>query len=491
MSTSAGGPAHPPRDQDGPDQEATADVALGAVGRPTEDPAEVELVTLDDELGPSSLDPLDLPTLRVLLQETGVDDGQVTRAEEAGVLGFYAIERFAVPDPARYDLRELAELTGMPAQQITLMWRSLGLPEPRPDDRIFTQVDAEMLGTVAGLMELGLIEPDLAMQMSRVIGWSLARVAAAMVDSIETDPASRAADDPELAVFAGTMLPTMTQVIEHVWRRHLQIAARRRISRELDGPESRSVKAVGFADLVGFTTLSQQVDEHTLAGIVGRFEEIAYDTVTSFDGRVVKMIGDEVMYVVDDPAEAVHVGLALADEYAADEALSDVRVGIACGAVVEREADVYGPVVNLASRIVNLAFPGSVLVTEEVRQAVGDDDRLAWKSLKPRKIKDIGRVPLWAVRAAEDEDRAGPRAEVRERRTEAREKRLADLDESRGRTRRRRRQRVGGSDEDASLEEAGGGAAPDGGPPPADDAPARGGVTGAVEAAPAGSPDDR
>lgn len=397
----------------------------------SEDPGPADdLVTLDDEFGPDdAAAPLDLPTLRHLLRETGADDTQVDRAEDVGVLGFFAIERFAVPDPARYDLVEMAEVTGMPATQIAQMWRSLGLPEPRAGVRIFTEIDAEMLGTVAALMELGLVQPDLAMQMSRVIGWSLARVAAAMVDSIETDPAAHAADDPEMAVFAGAMVPTMTQVIEHVWRRHLQIAARRRIARELDSPESRDVKAVGFADLVGFTTLSQQVDEHTLASVVGRFEEIAYDTVTSFEGRVVKMIGDEVMYVVSDPTEAVRIGLALAEEYAAEEALSDVRVGIACGPVVEREADIYGPVVNLASRIVNLAFPGSVLVTDEVHEAVGDDEHLVWKSLKPRKVKDIGRVPLWAVRAVDDDRSGRPRDEVRERRTEARERRLANLEE--------------------------------------------------------------
>jgi adenylate cyclase len=373
-----------------------------------------------------------------MLVDSGVEAGAVEAAEEAGVLGFFALERFAVPAPARYDLEEVARVTGMPAQQITLIWRSLGLPEPRPGDRIFTEVDAEVLGTVAGLIDLGLIDPDLAAQMSRVIGWSLARVAAALVDSIDTDPGPRGADDPQMAIFAGTVLPTMTQIIEHVWRRHLQIAARRRIARELDSDEGvRPVKAVGFADMVGYTTLSQQVDEHTLATVVGRFEEIAYDTVSSFDGRVVKMIGDEVMYVTDDPAEAVRIGLALADEYAADEALSDVRVGIACGPVVEREADLYGPVVNLASRIVHIAFPGSVITTDDVHTIVGDEPFLAWKSLKPRRIKDIGRVPLWAVRLAEDPDRAGrPRADVRERRTEAREARLAALEEGRARGRR-------------------------------------------------------
>ncbi len=431
------------------------------------------LVTLDDELGIGGTDALDLPTLRHLLHDTGVDDEAVTRAEETGTLGFFAIERFAVPDPARYDLVEIAELTGMPAQQITLMWRSLGLPEPRPGDRIFTQVDVEMLGTVAGLMELGLVEPGPGHADEpghRLVPGPGGRGHGRLHRGRPRGPRRRR--------------PRAGRVRRHHAPDHDPGHRARVASPPADrGPEPhqpraglvgdpRGHRAVGFADLVGFTTLSQQVDEHTLASIVGRFEEIAYDTVTSFGGRVVKMIGDEVMYAIEDTTEAVLVGLALAEEYAAEEALSDVRVGIACGPVVEREADLYGPVVNLASRIVNIAFPGSVLTTDEVHEAVGDDPRLAWKSLKPRKIKDIGRVPLWAVRPAEDDDRAGPRAEVRERRTEAREKRLADLDEGRGRSRRARRHR---HDEDADAD--GADEAPDDG----DEAVGDGSVEGAVE----------
>jgi len=454
-----------------------------------------ELVTLDDDEFADGDFGLELPTLRSLLQESGVDPSDVDRAERTGVLGFMAIDRFSVPDPPRYDLAEAAEATGMDARQIQLIWRSLGLPVVRPGEVVFTDVDVETLSTVNGLMELGLIESDLAVQMSRVIGWSLARVAAAMVDSIDddeppldppgssevpgptgtvdptpdADPAAstgstggplasvddeatgpvpgvgpaheRSADDPELAVFAGTMLPTMDQVVLNVWRRHLQIAARRRIARELEHGADRPQHAVGFADMVGYTTLSQQVDEHTLAGIVQRFEEIAYDIVTRHGGRVVKMIGDEVMYVADDPEVAVRVGLDLAAEYAADSALSDVRVGIACGPVIEREADLYGSVVNLASRIVHIAFPGSVVTTDDVHAAAGEADDLVWKSLKPRRIKDIGRVPLWAVHAASADDRVGPRSEVRERRTAAREERLAALEDGRPRGRRGRSRR--------------------------------------------------
>jgi adenylate cyclase len=194
-------------------------------------------------------------------------------------------------------------------------------------------------------------------------------------------------------------------VIERVWRRHLQMEARRRIVRELDPTEQREERAVGFADLVGFTALSQQVPDDELARLVDRFEAIAYDTVSSHNGRVVKMIGDEVMFTTTDTREAVEIGLSLAETFKEDEALSDVRVGVACGPVLEREGDLYGPVVNLASRVVSLAYPGSVVVSSDVHDALADDPSLRFKSLRSHTLKDIGKVRLWTVRrAGADED---------------------------------------------------------------------------------------
>jgi adenylate cyclase len=149
---------------------------------------------------------------------------------------------------------------------------------------------------------------------------------------------------------------------------------------------------------VGFTALSQQVSEIELADVVGRFEALAFEQVTSHGGRVAKMIGDEVMFVVDDVGAALDTALALADAYADDEVLSDVRVGLAWGDVLAREGDYYGPVVNLASRIVNIAFPGSVVVSQAVHDVLADDPRFAFHALRPRNLKDIGRVRLWRSR---------------------------------------------------------------------------------------------
>ena len=410
------------------------------------------LVT-EDELPPVDDDLAGRADLRGVLLAAGLSAEAFDLAEGDGTLPLLAIEHLVLPEPATYDLSELSDVTGMPASQIAQLWRSLGFAEPQPGDRIFTSADAEMLHTVAGFLEMGAIDPGLVVQMSRVIGSSLARVASAQIDAIDAgsadedaldaddgdaidrddaaDSSSHTADETadqrrravdRFSLFAGSLLPTLPKVMDYVWRRHLQAAARQRINRGAAGVD-RDRRVVGFADLVGFTVLSQQVSPRELAAVVDRFETIAYDTVAQLGGHVVKMIGDEVMFSVVDDQAAVEIGLTLARAYAHDDGLSDVRVGLAAGPVLQREADLFGPVVNLASRIVGLAFPTSVVVDESVHDVLADHPAFRWQSIGRRRLKDIGRVPLWVAHRAEipvgpksPRDRArGNQAERRER----------------------------------------------------------------------------
>ena len=112
------------------------------------------------------------------------------------------------------------------------------------------------------------------------------------------------------------------------------------------------------------------------------------------------MIGDEVMFTVDAPVAAAEIGLALAEGTRGADELSDVRVGMAYGPLLEREGDLYGSVVNLASRITAIAFPGSIVVGPSLRDELADHDAYRLRSMRPRSLKDIGRVPLWVLRRA-------------------------------------------------------------------------------------------
>ncbi len=226
----------------------------------------------------------------------------------------------------------------------------------------------------------------------------------------------------------------MGRLLEYVWRRHLQAATRRAMLHRSRGAEEgvRPVMAIGFADMVGFTMLSQHLGDEELAAVVARFEELAHDTVVALGGRVVKMIGDEVMFVVPTATGAAQIGLSLAEAYADDDLLSDVRVGLAVGPVLIKDGDYYGPVVNLASRLVNVAHPGAVLVSDEFRDTLGSEDApgIDTRPLRTRTLKDLGRVQMWKLQRVGAEPGADSRRTVRwERLGEV----LRELDELRER----------------------------------------------------------
>jgi len=334
---------------------------------------------------------------------------EVSQSQEEGTLVLLAIDKLALGQDIRYDLAAACEGTGLPEEELRHIWRSLGFPDPQLGEVLFSDVDLGNLAAVADLMHSGVVSPDVTYGMTRVIGSSMARVASALIDAVsartEEVMASVSEDDTSqvlepIASEAGGFLPIFPAVLEQVWRRHLQVAARRRLLR--GDPEDGPGQVVGFADLVGFTALAQQVSDKELAEVVDQFERLAYDVVVAGGGRVVKMIGDEVMFLVDDPLRAADIALGLADASHDAADLSDVRVGMAIGSVVEREGDAFGVTVNLASRATSIAYPGTVVVSSNLRDALADRPELSFKSMRPRHLKNIGRVSLFVLAHASD-----------------------------------------------------------------------------------------
>ena len=345
-----------------------------------------------------------------LLRAFGTHDEDIRQADSDGTLVLLAIDRLALDQELRYDLDAACRVTKLPEEELRHIWRSLGFPEPQPGEPIFSDVDLGNLAAVADLMHSGVVSPEVTYSMTRVIGSSMARVASALVDAVsaraEQVMASVAEDDEVLEVLepvaseAGGFLPMFPAVLEQVWRRHLQDAARRRLLRG-DSDEAHQ-QVVGFADLVGFTALAQQVTDEELAAVVDQFERMAYDVVVAGGGRVVKMIGDEVMFLVEDPRMAAEIALGLADASRDAAGLGDVRVGLAYGPVLEREGDAYGSTVNLASRATSIAYPGTVVVSPELREVLEDQEELTFRAMRPRFLKHIGRVSLAVMRRADD-----------------------------------------------------------------------------------------
>jgi adenylate cyclase len=171
-------------------------------------------------------------------------------------------------------------------------------------------------------------------------------------------------------------------------RRHMELKSRPDFLRgeEWEGVDAAD-RAVGFCDLVGYTALSEQISTPRLAAMLRDFETTASDLITAKGASVVKLIGDEVMFVASDAAAAADVALSLAETFDKGDRLPPVRCGIAAGRVILSEGDYHGLVVNLAARVVKLAPPGEVLAPLAIAGDLGDV-----------KIEDIGTQDLKGFR---------------------------------------------------------------------------------------------
>jgi len=350
----------------------------------------------------------DIQKIRIWLRRHGVNDKEIDATINDGRLHLLVLDKILLPSRRKLTLTDVADRADLPFDLIRRLWRALGFPDVAPDDAAFSDVDLDALKKAETVMALGLVNRDSLVDMARVIGSSMARIAAAEVDTsplLHSDLSSL-----ELAQIyrrdAEKALTAITDLLGYTFRRHLQVAIWSSVLAARDDEAGQVVLAVGFADMVGFTALSQQLSGPALAEVLARFEELAYDIVARHGGRVVKMIGDEVMYSATDPAAGAEIALSLAAAYADDEMLSDVRVGLTYGPVVQREGDLFGPTVNLASRIVNIAVPGTVVVSEEVHDRLQDDPRYVWRQLRPRYLKGLGRVALWVMSEAGEEPSA-------------------------------------------------------------------------------------
>jgi adenylate cyclase len=349
-----------------------------------------------------------LVRVRTLLLDLGCTDEEIDLAVADDVVDLLVVDSLLGPPGHRLTQAEVSEQTGMPPEAVQRFWRALGFLDVGDDDAVFTVMDIEAIHLFQTMVAMDLVDLDTAVQMARVIGSSMARIAEAEAGSgtapILVSSGDSVLDADQFASQAGTSIPAMARLLEFVWRRHLQVATRRSMMLRARGSAAGTspVLAVGFADMVGFTMLSQHLGDEELAAVVSRFEELAHDTVVARGGRVVKMIGDEVMFVVQTASSAAEIGLGLAEAYADDDLLSDVRVALAIGPVLVQEGDFYGSVVNLASRLVGVANPGTVLVSDEFRTALAAEGARGFetRALRARTLKNIGRIQAWKLKRA-------------------------------------------------------------------------------------------
>ncbi len=317
------------------------------------------------------------------------------------------IEGILLGGERTYTRAEVAERSGVAPERATALWRALGFATAGEDEAVFTEGDVRAVRTVDDLIQSGLIEPSAAISSARMIGQHMSRLAESQVlmlrDVVAANP--ELADERQLGRLVERLTPDLERLQDFVWRRHLAAYSVRMLVAPDEAIEERR-QVVGFADMVGFTSLTRRSTEAELVAVVDRFDALAAEVVADNHGRIVKMLGDEVLFVADSPADGAEIALTLLERAEAAEGMPALRAGLALGRVLNRFGDVYGSVVNIASRLTSVARPGTVLVDRELTEAleaIGDGDAFTVRHRRPVSVRGYARLRSSSLRRAGDE----------------------------------------------------------------------------------------
>lgn len=308
--------------------------------------------------------------------------------------------------PRHLTRSQVAEQAGMPLEQARLYWRAMGFADVG-DSPAFTDADLRALKQVHSLVETSVLSPEEALEVVRSLGQNTARMATWQTGTIarllarQGDIPDEDAMSPEhvakVAQLTGTLVPGLEEMLVYAWRRQLAAALQRSMDTADEDDPDAGYLCIGFADIVGFTRLSRRLPDNRLADLVTTFETDSADVVASTGARMVKTLGDEVMFVSESPAISAQTALLLHDIHHRRDDVPSLRIGLAFGEVVTRMGDVFGSTVNLASRLTDLARPGTTLVDDACAGELLDDHRYNLRVLRPRAIRGLGLVRAWSL----------------------------------------------------------------------------------------------
>lgn len=294
---------------------------------------------------------------------------------------------------------QVADAAGMTVQQARRLWRALGFPEAG-DAVAFSSADATALERVAAIVTDGNLDFDTIVRMTRAVGQTMDRLAewevatlAAQLDRSGAEVSKRG----EALRLVQVIGPDFEQLLTYVWRRHLSAAITR--VQILGGSEDVQVAeaTVGFADLVSFSALTNRLADNEIGDLVEVFEGRSHDVVSRHRGRVVKTLGDSVLFTAPTTAAGAEMAWDIVKVIGGDARLPDVRVGLVTGSVVLRMGDVYGPAVNLASRLVGVARRNRV-ITDPHTAGQLPVERFHTRALPARPVRGFGDLQPVAVR---------------------------------------------------------------------------------------------
>lgn len=342
------------------------------------------------------------------LHSEGISVEELRRAVAEDRLALLPVERRLLAPP-RFTAEQAAGEAGLDVETFVALGRAIGQPMEAADAVAYGDDDVEAARRVAAYIQAGLPRDEI-LELVRVMSSSVGRSAEG-IRTMFGRAFLRAGDTEEdlglrYAQMAEALLPVLVKDFDFLMRVQLREYTRSDaigIAERTTGAFADSTPvAVGFVDLVGFTALGEEIDEVALSGVADRLTSLAHHFVKP-PVRLVKTIGDAVMFVSLQPRELLEVLLDLLEAVEGDESLPALRGGAAWGPAVARYGDWYGSTVNLAARVAARARSGSILVSDSLGEALGDASaEFSWSAAGPKNLRGFSApVTTWRVRRAD------------------------------------------------------------------------------------------
>ena len=312
------------------------------------------------------------------------------------------------PQP-RYTAAQLCAEAGLDLDFGRRVMRALGLPHVADDEVEFDDRDLEVTKILRFLLEQGYSKNDI-LTVARTYGYALSRVAFAevrlfsqtVVDPLIDQGIGAEELDRRLEDVVPQMLDLLDLQIQTIHRRHLAIALLQLSASERSG--GGEVLAAGFADLVGFSRLSNDIEGDDLEDLIAQFETLVVERCVDAGAQVVKVLGDAVMFVASSPDAAVSAAAGVVEGAAANADLPQARAGLDFGQVRGLGGDYFGRPINVAARLTGFARPGTVVASEELIGAL--QGTLETTHIGRTRLKGVGSIRAYKVRmpaAVQDE----------------------------------------------------------------------------------------
>lgn len=311
-----------------------------------------------------------------LLRRLGATEDEVTAALAGSLAGPFAVS-LVLRSAAPVTVTAAAESAGASADEFLRFWRALGLATPEEGTAAVPADLLEALPVINDATQQWLGE-DGALGLARVVGSAAARIAEALVDSFrvgfEMPKLTAGASYPDVVEqyveITRLAMPSFQEFLLAVIKAHVVRVASGAWSPDVVNMSARRDLFVAFVDLSGYTALAGTLSPAELATMLVRFEDAVADVATTNGGRLVKLIGDGAMFVCDHADAGCRTALELSDRLGVDQSLPPARIGADHGSVLSLAGDYYGDVVNRAARLVAVARPGTIVVSDDVAARV-------------------------------------------------------------------------------------------------------------------------